>query len=211
MTNSSRNQQHCCCSNSTIATHRAAVAAAAALCIHVKLTSRLLRRHLNHHRTYFCVFTMLQKKWKWNTKKGHHPRFEAWTLRSQGQQSTCYPNLFTVYIDRDWYVSIRTNRRLSYFDQKTKTAPVAGRRREHGRGRSRQSRERRERWGTSSKHHTGWWTSSRARAFTAQNLVSIWLLDCWDIANIYTYTFIPVVSYELLLLYPGHASLANTR
>ena len=69
MTNSSRKQQHCCCSNnSSIATDRAAAAAvvaaavaagaeaaaaaaaaaapAAALCMHVKLTYRLLRRHL---------------------------------------------------------------------------------------------------------------------------------------------------------------------
>ena len=56
MTNSSRKQQHCCCSNnSSAATHGAA--AAAAFCMHIyiyiKLTSRLLRRHLNHHRTYF--------------------------------------------------------------------------------------------------------------------------------------------------------------
>ena len=44
-------QQH-----SSTATHRAAAAAAAAaaaLCMHIKLTSRLLRWHLNHHRTYF--------------------------------------------------------------------------------------------------------------------------------------------------------------
>ena len=42
MTNSSRKQQHCCCSNISTGTHRAA--AAAALCMHIKLTSRLLRR-----------------------------------------------------------------------------------------------------------------------------------------------------------------------
>ena len=62
MTNSSRKQQHCCqaaSNNNSIATHRAATAAAAAaaaaLCMHIKLTFRLLRRHVNHHRTYFCT------------------------------------------------------------------------------------------------------------------------------------------------------------
>ena len=76
---------------------------------------------------------------------------------------------------------------LGYFDHKTKTTPVGGRRREHGRGRPRQSRERRARWGTSSKQRTEWRISSRARAFTAQIPVRIWLLDCWDMANIYLY------------------------
>ena len=43
------------------------------------------------------------------------------------------------------YVSIRTNRRLGYFDKTTKTAPIARRQREHGCACSRQSRERRAR------------------------------------------------------------------
>ena len=70
--------------------------------------------------------------------------------------------LHFVYIDRYWYVPVPTNRRLGYFEQKTKTPPVGARRREHGRSRPRQSRERRAMRGTSSKHHTEWWTSSRA-------------------------------------------------
>ena len=54
MTNSSRKQQHSCCgNNSSIATRRVAVAAAA-LCMHVNLTSVLLRRHLSHDRTYWA-------------------------------------------------------------------------------------------------------------------------------------------------------------
>ena len=57
------------------------------------------------------------------------------------------------------------------FEQKTKTGPLPGRRREHDRGRPRQSRERRATLGTTSKQHTERWTSSRARVLTAQNLV----------------------------------------
>ena len=60
-----------------------------------------------------------------------------------------------------WYVPIRTNRRLDIWTTKTKTEPVAGRR-EHGRSRPRQSRERRTRLGLSSKHHTESGTSTRA-------------------------------------------------
>ena len=54
MTNSSGKQQHCCCSNNSSTTTRRAVPAAeaAALCMHIKRTPRLLRRHLNDHRTY---------------------------------------------------------------------------------------------------------------------------------------------------------------
>ena len=130
MTNSSRKRQHCCCStNSSIAAHRAAAAAAAAApCMHIKRTSRLLRRHLNHDRTHFYTGTT---KGGMPHKKKHHPGFEPRTPRSEGQQPTCYPTLFLAYIDRDWYISIRTNRRLGKIDQKTKTAPAAGRRREH--------------------------------------------------------------------------------
>ena len=40
--------------SSSIAKHRAgAAAAAAALCMHVQLTFRLVRRRLSQHRTYF--------------------------------------------------------------------------------------------------------------------------------------------------------------
>ena len=131
-------------SNISTATHRAAaaVAAAAALCMHIKLTSRLLRGHLNQHLTYF--YTAKQNKGNATRTKKHHPGFEPRTSRSERQQPTCYPTLSLVRIDRDWYVSICTNRRLGKFDLETKTAPAAGRRREHGRGRPRQSRERRE-------------------------------------------------------------------
>ena len=63
------------------------------------------------------------------------------------------------------------------FNLKGETTSVAGRRSEHGRGRLRQSRKRRTKWGTSSKLRTEWGTSSRARASTAKPLVYIWLLD----------------------------------
>ena len=46
-----------------ISTHsRAAAAAAAALCMHIKRTSRLIRRHLNHHRTYVYTHWNKQKR-----------------------------------------------------------------------------------------------------------------------------------------------------
>ena len=61
-----------------------------------------------------------------------------------GHRPNGHPILFVAFNDRYWYVPIRTNRRLGYFDQKTKTAAVTGRRREHDLGRSLQSRERRE-------------------------------------------------------------------
>ena len=74
-------------------------------------------------------------------KKGPS-KFEPLTLRLHGQLLTCYPTtkVGLSYIDRDWYVSVRTNRRLDRLT-KTKTEPVAGRRREHDRGRPRQSRD----------------------------------------------------------------------
>ena len=50
-----------------------------------------------------------------------------------------------VYIDRDCYVPIRTNKRLDILTTKTKAEPVAGSRREHGRGRYLQDREKRAR------------------------------------------------------------------
>ena len=62
------------------------------------------------------------------------------------------------------YVRIDAWDRNSYFDKKTKKAPVTGRRRKHGRGHPRQSPAWRARWGTTSKQHTEWWTSSRATA-----------------------------------------------
>ena len=43
-----------------ITTRRAAAAAAAALCMHIALTSRLLRRHPSNHRTYF--YTWIKRK-----------------------------------------------------------------------------------------------------------------------------------------------------
>ena len=46
------------------------------------------------------------------------------------------------YIDRDWYMSTRTSRRLGFFDEKTQTAPAAGKRRGHTLGRLRHIRER---------------------------------------------------------------------
>ena len=132
ITNSGRKQKHWCCSNnSSIATHRAAAAtaaaaaAAAALCMHVRLTSRFLRRHLNHHRTY--MFTRVTKYMApTKKKKTRYPRFEPPTLSQQGQRPTCFPALFLVYIDRDRYVAIRTNRRLENLTKRRKQNPLLG-------------------------------------------------------------------------------------
>ena len=101
--------------------------------------------------------------WKKNDtkKKGKHAGI--WTLDFVLWGSAIY--FWTTrfhneisQIDVYLYVRIHTGN----FEEKTKTALLPRRQREHGRGRPRQSRERRARWGTSSKHHTEWWTSSRA-------------------------------------------------
>ena len=80
------------------ATHKAASAAAvaAALYMHIKLTSRLLGRHLNHHRTYFYTGA---KKGNWRTKKT--PSGIRKTDPQGGKPPTCYPTLFLTWIDRD--------------------------------------------------------------------------------------------------------------
>ena len=71
--------------------------------------------------------------------------------------------------------------RNSYIDKKESIVPSPGRLRERGRSHPRPSRERRAKWGTTSKQHTERRTPSRAcRAFTARNLVKIWPLDCRD-------------------------------
>ena len=60
------------------------------------------------------------------------------------------------------YVRINKWNWNSYIDQKRKQViPLPGRRREHGRGRPRQSRDRRAMSGTTGKEHTERWTSSR--------------------------------------------------
>ena len=95
MTNSSRKQQHCCCSNNTIiATHRAAAAAAAALCMHMKLTSILLRRHPNHHRTYIYTGNKIHGANKKKVKLAHTQKngpSEIRTADPQIAQTATYP------------------------------------------------------------------------------------------------------------------------
>ena len=87
----------------------------------------MLNRHLNHHRTHVDTGNKIhgvnQKKVKLahKKKKKRHPIFEPLTFRLHGQRPTCYPSMFVVYIDRDWYLPIRTNRRLDNLTKKTKT------------------------------------------------------------------------------------------
>ena len=81
-----------------ITTHRAAAAAeaAAAPCMHIKLSSRSLRRHLNRRRTYF--YTGTKKEGKCHTPKTpSYPGFEPRTPRSKGQQPTCSPTQVHIW------------------------------------------------------------------------------------------------------------------
>ena len=61
----------------------------------------------------------------------HHPRLEPLTLRFHGQRSTCYPTMFCRQTVIGMYLCVRIDAWI--FWQETKTKPVAGRRREHGR------------------------------------------------------------------------------
>ena len=66
--------------SSSIATHRAPATAAAVLYTHIRVTSRLLRRHLNHHRTYF--YTVV-KKIHSPTKKSENGTQKKNTIRDR--------------------------------------------------------------------------------------------------------------------------------
>ena len=110
--------------------------------MHLKLTCRLLRRHLNHHRTYFYAET---KKGKCHTRKkkkkklsGIKPR----TPRSEGRLPTCSPSqVFAslhVKTDMDLYV------RIDVWEKMTKRRNSTHRREtgcENGLGRYLQGRE----------------------------------------------------------------------
>ena len=119
MTNNNRKQQHCCCSNnSSIAAHRAAAAAAAAaaLCMHIKLTSRLLRRHLNHH---MCLLL------HWNKKKGKcHTKKTASGIRTtdtEVRRAATYLLPHSVYgIHRPRLVYIYTYVQIDVWENLTK-------------------------------------------------------------------------------------------
>ena len=112
MTNSIRKLQHCCCCNNRgTATHKSSSSSggSSSTMYAYKTDFSILRRHLNHHRTYFYTYWN-KKKGKRHKKKIHHPGFELQTPSSDGQQPTCQSTLFLVYIDRYMctrYVSIR--------------------------------------------------------------------------------------------------------
>ena len=169
-------------SSSSIATHRAAVV----LCMHKYMPGiykyvvqqcnysilgpivEVLGCHTRYGTYWKDEKTVVRKKGWARRELNSRPRTLRY-LKLPFDNPVHY--LICIQIDMDVYVRIEKWDRNSCFDQKAKTAPLPGRRREHGRGRPRQSRERRARWGTASKQHAEWWTSSRARAFTAQNLV----------------------------------------
>ena len=104
------------------------------------------------------------KTWCVSQEKTVIQRSVSWPInRTTRKSPRFYPIMFLVYTDRKRYVPMAMNRRFDIWKKThththTHTEPVAGRRREHGGGRPRQSRERRIRWGTSCKYHTEWWT-----------------------------------------------------
>ena len=103
--------------------------------MYIKLTSRLHGRHFNYHRWSYLVpiFTLEQKK---NVNKNTHLVLNS-ILRHRGRRdSSLSAHVLRFFHDNlwDWYLSIRTNRRLEKNEKRTRTAPAAGRRREHGLG-----------------------------------------------------------------------------
>ena len=90
----------------------------------MKLTCRLLNRHLSHH-TYFYVLVINTCTWymaptkkikngtQIQEKKGairylkHRPE-----VAGTKTYYTCWPTLVHLCVDADWYLYIRTNRRL---------------------------------------------------------------------------------------------------
>ena len=113
----------------------------------------------NQRGNMFCWKTLCVSQ-----EKTVFQRSVSWPInRTTRKSPRFYPIMFLVYTDRKRYVPMAMNRRFDIWKKThththTHTEPVAGRRREHGGGRPRQSRERRIRWGTSCKYHTEWWT-----------------------------------------------------
>ena len=173
MTNSSSS-----CSSNTpqcnIPTDRAAAAAAAALCTSMHCFSI----DCGEDTRSSCGIIILQifsTPWNKNNKvKIAHNKTTAIRDSNHGRQGISDSDLpatllhdhsyfFAVHPNRDWYVSTHLHVRIDAWElltKKRKQHPPpgddtsTGRWREHGQGRPRQSRERRARWGTSSKHRT---------------------------------------------------------
>ena len=75
MTNSIRKLQHCCCCNNRgTATHKSSSSSggSSSTMYAYKTDFSILRRHLNHHRTYFYTY--------WNKKKGKRHK-KKYTIR----------------------------------------------------------------------------------------------------------------------------------
>ena len=94
--------------------------------------------------------------WKWDKKKPSgiwttHPEFAGTETYLLAYSISCIIHRPRLVLVRNYVHIYSTNRRLGLeqiFRQKNdRTAPVAGRRRAHGRGRPWQIRERRARWG----------------------------------------------------------------
>ena len=131
-----------------ITTHRAAAAAAAALCMHVEQTFRLLRRHLNHHRTKYIFYTLEQKRGKCHTKKKKNTIMPDSIHGRRGQRDSNLRVHLLRFVHDNCHINTYLYGRIHVWkknDKKTKTAPAAGRRREHGPGRYSQGREGRAR------------------------------------------------------------------
>ena len=135
-------------------------------------------------KTTHGVKTEIKLKKMAHEKKGFRG-FETSTWNAQGKRATCLTTQFFTCLHSDWYVSTYTNRHLrseQLFWAK-KTARLAGRRRERGRDRPRQSRERRTRWGTTSKQHNEWLTSSSAIIMIARLRLKTWCKNDFSIAH----------------------------
>ena len=132
------------------------------LCMHIKLTSRLLRWHLSRHRTYFYTGTK-KREYKKETPS-------SW-IQTQDARGTAtylftYSGSYMTIYQIDTYLYVRTD----VWEKLTKKNENITRRRETTRARSGPLLAG-SGGATSSNQRTERWTSSRSRAFTAQNLV----------------------------------------
>ena len=71
-----------------------------------------------------CFYAFCEKGPSLNLKK--YCITNGLTLKFHGQRPACYPTMFLVCVDRDWYVPIRTNRWLDILTKKRKQNQLPG-------------------------------------------------------------------------------------
>ena len=69
-----------------------------------------------------CFYAFCEKGPSLNLKK--YCITNGLTLKFHGQRPACYPTMFLVCIDRDWYVPISTNRCLDILTETQKQNPL---------------------------------------------------------------------------------------